>query len=194
MPKRMRARPKNWVLLVVGMSIILGGLMLATALKPLPTYLVAAANIPTGSSLADANIGLVQLGLGSLAENYATPEDLKSEKSFLAVVGKGELIPKRLLGQGLRPEQTSLRFNPDLKPADSIVAGSAVSVWPVVETEEGFMPQRLVSVSEVLAIEYGEGLFAEESPEVELLVNTEQSTLLIAAVAAGYPIYVLPLP
>ena len=56
------------------------------------------------------------------------------------------------------------------------------------------MPQRIVSVSEVLAIEYGEGLFTGESPEVELLVNTEQSTLLIAAVAAGYPIYVLPLP
>ncbi|MDG2497253.1 MAG: hypothetical protein P8M68_03620 [Aquiluna sp.] len=194
MPKRIRARPKNWVLLVAGMSVILGGLVVATALKPLPSYLVAISNIPTGSSLAEANIGLVELELGDLAENYATEEDLNGEQRFIAVVGPGELIPRRLLGQGLLPEQTSLRFNPDLKPAESIVAGSAVSVWQVVETEEGFMPQRIVAVSEVLAITYGEGLFAEEFPDVELLVNTEQSTLLISAVAAGYPIYVLPLP
>jgi len=194
MPKRMRSRPKNWVLLVAGMSLVLGGLVVATALKPLPGYLIAVGNIPTGSSLAEAELGVVQLDLGELADKYATQDDLEGEQRFIAVVGPGELIPKRLLGQGLRPEQTSLRFNPDLKPADSIVAGSAVSVWQVVETEEGFMPQRIVSVSEVLAIEYGEGLFAQDSPDVELLVNTEQSTLLIAAVAAGFPIYVLPLP
>jgi len=194
MPKRMRSRPKNWVLLVAGMSLVLGGLVVATALKPLPGYLIAVGNIPTGSSLAEAELGVVQLDLGELADKYATQDDLEGEQRFIAVVGPGELIPKRLLGQGLRPEQTSLRFNPDLKPADSIVAGSAVSVWQVVETEEGFMPQRIVSVSEVLAIEYGEGLFAQDSPDVELLLNTEQSTLLIAAVAAGFPIYVLPLP
>ncbi len=194
MPKRMKSRPKNWVLLVAGMSLVLGGLVIATALKPLPSYLLAVGNIPTGSRLADADIELVQLDLGDLADQYATEGDLGEEQRLVAVVGPGELIPKRLLGQGLRPEQTSLRFTPDLKPADSIVVGSAVSVWQVVETEEGFMPQRIVSVSEVLAIQYGEGLFAEDSPDVELLINTEQSTLLIAAVAAGYPIYVLPLP
>jgi hypothetical protein len=87
-----------------------------------------------------------------------------------------------------------LRFVPDLKPAQSIVPGSVVSVWQVTETEDGFMPQRIVSVSEVLAIEFGDGLFAEDAPDVELLLNLDQSTLVLAAVAAGYPIYVLPLP
>jgi hypothetical protein len=37
-------------------------------------------------------------------------------------------------------------------------------------------------------------LFAEDAPDVELLLNLDQSTLVLAAVAAGYPIYVLPLP
>jgi len=69
-----------------------------------------------------------------------------------------------------------------------------VSVWQVTDTEDGFVPQRIVSVSEVLAIEFGDGLFAEDAPDVELLLNLDQSTLVLAAVAAGYPIYVLPLP
>jgi hypothetical protein len=67
-------------------------------------------------------------------------------------------------------------------------------VWQVVENEEGYQPQRIVSVAEVLSLEYGEGLFADEAPNVELLLNLEQSTLLLQAVAADFPVYVLPLP
>jgi len=46
----------------------------------------------------------------------------------------------------------------------------------------------------VLSLEYGEGLFADEAPNVELLLNLEQSTLLLQAIAADFPVYVLPLP
>jgi hypothetical protein len=83
---------------------------------------------------------------------------------------------------------------PDLLPAESITSGSAVSVWQVVETEDGYQPQRIVSVAEVLALEFGEGLFADDAPNVELLMNLDQSTLVLQAVAADYPLYVLPLP
>jgi len=194
MPKRLRARPANWVLLLISSSLVLGGLVVASAMKPLPSYLVASSTISTGVLLSDADAIVVQLDLGDFAEIYVTAETPIEGLSATAVIGQGELIPLRLTGRGLRPEQTALRFVPDLKPAQSIVPGSVVSVWQVTETEEGFMPQRIVSVSEVLAIEFGDGLFAEDAPDVELLLNLDQSTLVLAAVAAGYPIYVLPLP
>ena len=194
MPKRLRARPANWVLLLISSSLVLGGLVVASAMKPLPSYLVASSTISTGMLLSDADAVVVQVDLGVLAETYVTAETPIEGLSATAVIGQGELIPLRLTGRGLRPEQTALRFVPDLKPAQSIVPGSVVSVWQVTETEEGFMPQRIVSVSEVLAIEFGDGLFAEDAPDVELLLNLDQSTLVLAAVAAGYPIYVLPLP
>jgi len=194
MPKRLRARPANWVLLLISSSLVLGGLVVASAVKPLPSYLVASATISTGTLLSDADVVVAQLDLGDVAETYVTAETPIEGLSATAVIGQGELIPLRLIGRGLRPDQTALRFVPDLKPAQSIVPGSVVSVWQVTETEEGFMPQRIVSVSEVLAIEFGDGLFAEDAPDVELLLNLDQSTLVLAAVAAGYPIYVLPLP
>jgi hypothetical protein len=194
MPKRLRAKPANWVLLLISSAVVLGGVLVATAVKPLPSYLVASSNISTGTLLSEADAVAVQLDLGALTEAYVTAEPPVEGLSVTAVIGEGELIPLRLIGEGLRPDQTALRFVPDLKPAESIVPGSVVSVWQVTETEDGFLPQRIVSVSEVLAIEFGDGLFAEDAPDVELLLNLNQSTLVLAAVAAGYPIYVLPLP
>ena len=194
MPKRLRARPANWVLLLISSSLVLGGLVVASAMKPLPSYLVASSTISTGTLLSEADAVVVQLDLGVYSEAYVVAGTSIEGLSATAVIGQGELIPLRLIGRGLRPDQTALRFVPDLKPAQSIVPGSVVSVWQVIETEEGFMPQRIVSVSEVLAIEFGDGLFAEDAPDVELLLNLDQSTLVLAAVAAGYPIYVLPLP
>jgi hypothetical protein len=194
MPKRLRARPANWVLLLISSSLVLGGLVVASAMKPLPSYLVASSTISTGTLLSEADAVVVQLDLGVYSEAYVAAGTSIEGLSATAVIGQGELIPLRLIGRGLRPDQTALRFVPDLKPAQSIVPGSVVSVWQVTETEDGFMPQRIVSVSEVLAIEFGDGLFAEDAPDVELLLNLDQSTLVLAAVAAGYPIYVLPLP
>ena len=194
MPKRLRARPANWVLLLISSSLVLGGLVVASAMKPLPSYLVASSTISTGTLLSEADAVVVQLDLGVYSEAYLAAGTSIEGLSATAVIGQGELIPLRLIGRGLRPDQTALRFVPDLKPAQSIVPGSVVSVWQVTETEEGFVPQRIVSVSEVLAIEFGDGLFAEDAPDVELLLNLDQSTLVLAAVAAGYPIYVLPLP
>jgi len=194
MPKRLRARPANWVLLIISSSFVIGGLVVASAIKPLPSYLVASATIPTGTLVSDAEMVTAEIDLETLSEAYVTASTPIDGLSVTAVIGKGELIPLRLIGKGLRPDQTAIRFVPNLKPAESIVAGSVVSVWQVTETEDGFVPQRIVSVSEVLAIEFGDGLFAEDAPDVELLLNLDQSTLVLAAVAAGYPIYVLPLP
>ena len=194
MPKRLRARPANWVLLLIGSSLVLGGLVFASAIKPLPSYLVASSTISTGTLISDADTVVAEIDLGTLSEAYVTADTATDGLSVTAVIGQGELIPLRLIGTGLRPNQTAIRFVPNLKPADSIVAGSVVSVWQVTETKDGFVPQRIVSVSEVLAIEFGDGLFAEDAPDVELLLNLDQSTLVLAAVAARYPIYVLPLP
>jgi len=182
------------VLLLVGSALVVAGLALATLVKPLPTYLVASSDIGTGTSISAAETETVELNLGDLAGQYATPDAKATNLIASGAIGKGELIPIRLLGEGLLANQTVVRFIPGLLPAESIRAGSAVSVWQVIESEDGYQPQRIVSVAEVLSLEYGEGLFADEAPNVELLLNLEQSTLLLQAVAADFPVYVLPLP
>jgi hypothetical protein len=142
MPKRLRARPANWVLLLISSSLVLGGLVVASAMKPLPSYLVASSTIATGTLVSDAEMITAQIDLGTLSEAYVTASTPIDGLSVTAVVGKGELIPLRPIGKGLRPNLTAIRFVPNLKPAESIVAGSVVSVWQVIETEGGFAPQK----------------------------------------------------
>jgi hypothetical protein len=193
MPNRLRARPSNTVLLIVGSFIILVLVAIAGLNRPLPSYLIAATNLSPGTQLTYEAVRVENLDLGSIAQNYATEEDLEN-KHLILPIANGELIPLRALGTELRFGQTSLRIVPGLKPASQITAGSRVQIWQVVETEIGFESQLLVGSSMVADLVYGDGLFAAEIPEVELMVTKEQAQLVLEAVAAKSAIYLLPLP
>lgn len=43
-------------------------------------------------------------------------------------------------------------------------------------------------------MDLAEGLFADTLPELELQLYAEQATLVMAAMAADYPLFVLPTP
>jgi hypothetical protein len=191
MAKRLRARPSNTLILIVGSFMILILVALAGLNRPLPSYLIAASNLAPGSRLSATNVTVEQLDLGSIAENYATFQDLEGA-ALVIPVPEGELIPKRALGQALGKNQTSLRIVPKLKPASQITTGSIVSIWQVVETEEGYESQLLVPSALVSELEYGEGLFAGDLPEIELLIAGDQALVVMQAVTAEYAIYILP--
>ena len=191
MAKRLRARPSNTMILLVGAGLVLVLLAVAGLNKPLPSYLVAKSNLPVGQLVSEENTVLVPLDLGVLAERYATDEQAK-DLVLLQPVAEGELIPLRLLADEAPAGQTSIRFTPDLKPANRITIGSKVTIWQVVEIEEVFEPQLLVASAVVSDILYGDGLFAGELPEVEVLIYGQEGALLLSALASDASVYLLP--
>lgn len=191
MAKRLRARPSNTVILIIGSFLILILVALAGLNRPLPSYLIAASNLAPGAKLTTSSVRVEQLDLGSVAENYVTSLDLEVGELVLPVP-EGELIPKRALGKALGKNQTSLRIVPKLKPASQITAGSTVAIWQVVETDEGYESQLLVPTALVSELVYGEGLFAGELPEVELVILGDQALVVMQAVTAESAIYILP--
>lgn len=193
MAKRLRARPSNTLLLIVGSVVILALVAFAGLNKPLPSYLIAASNLAPGMQLTAQNTKTEQLDLGSLATAYVTAEDSAGFVLLQPVVA-GELIPIRLLGRGLALGETSLRFTPALKPAGQISPGSRVAIWQVVELDEGFESQLLVQSALVTDLQFGEGLFAGELPEVEILLSEAFATLVLQSLASENAIYLLPLP
>lgn len=193
MAKRLRARPSNTVILIVGSLLILVFVALAGLNRPLPSYLIAATNLAPGSNLSASELRVEPLDLGSAADYYLSADELAGAELVLPI-GVGELIPKRAVGKALGANQTSIRIIPKLKPANQIRAGSSVSIWQVVESEEGFESQLVVAAALVNELSYGEGLFAGELPEVELLISSDQATLVIEAVTAESALYILPRP
>lgn len=192
MVKRLRARPSNTLILIVGSFLILVLVAIAGLNRPLPTYLIAASNLAPGTQLRAESMLSEALDLGSIAQNYLTTDEL-ADSYLVLPVAAGELIPKRALGQALGQNQTSIRIVPNLKPASQIVAGARVAIWQVVEVEEAFESQLLVPSALVSDLVYGEGLFAGEVPEVELLITREQATLVLQALTEEAAIYLLPL-
>lgn len=191
MVRRLRARPSNTMILVVGSGLILVLLAVAGLNKPLPTYLVARSNIPVGQLLSGDNTVMVPLDLGVVAERYATTE-IAENLVLLQPVAEGELVPLRLLAELAPAGQTSIRFTPDLKPANRITIGSRVSIWQVVEIDEAFEPQLLVGGALISDILYGDGLFAGELPEVEVMLPEPEGALLLSALSSQASVYVLP--
>ena len=192
MARRLRARPSNTVILIAGCFLVLVLVGIAGLNRPLPSYLIAAGNLGAGTVLTSELIRSESLDLGSVAQGYATDADLDGQ-ALLLPVASGELIPRRALGETLASGQTSIRVIPDLKPASQITPGSRVSIWQVVELEDEFDPQLLVVSSLVSDIFLGDGLFAGELPEVELILSRGEAALVLTAITSESAIYLLPL-
>ena len=192
MAKRLRARPSNTVILVAGSFLVLVLVGIAGLNRPLPTYLIASSHLGVGTVLQSELVRRESLDLGSLAESYATETDLDGQ-SLLIPIASGELIPRRALGKSMAIGQTSIRIVPDLKPASQITPGSRVSIWQVVELEDGFEPQLLVVSSLVSDILFAEGLFAGELPEIELILSRGEAAMVLRAVTSEAAIYLLPI-
>lgn len=188
---RIRKRVSPWTVLILILSLAAVAVLVFTLNKPLPTYLVAKRDLVPGELITAEDVDQLNLDLGPLAGSYLS--EIPRDVSVRSAVPKGELIPVSRLGTELAENQTAIRLLPATKPAASVTAGTLVSVWQVVEVEGEFQPQQLVAIAEVAAIQYGEGLFSEEVPEIELLLGKEQAMLVITALAADYDVFVLPL-
>lgn len=190
MSMRIRKSISPWTVAIFILSLAALAVIVITLNKPLPTYLVAKRALVPGEQITAQDVDFLNLDLGPLESNYL--REIPADLAVRSAVPAGELIPVSRLGTQLSENQTAIRILPATKPASSVVAGSLVSVWQVVEVEGQFQPQQLVATAEVAAVQYGEGLFSEEIPEVELLVGKEQAMLVITALAADFDVFVLP--
>ena len=187
---RMGKRIPNWLILTISGSVVLVGLVLSSLFRPLPEYLVAANDLKPGDQLTNSDFKRVGVELGEVT-GYLMAQDVPIDMSVVRVVRKGELISAMDLTNLIDPQFTAIRLTPELKPA-ATTAGAFVSVWRAVEREAGTELEKIVARSEVLAIEYGEGLFAQENPEVELRLTLDEAVAVMHAISIDNPVFVVP--
>lgn len=189
---RIRRRLSGWLILSLLVIFSSGFLLFLSLNKPLPTYLVAKRDLVPGELLESSDFELVPIDLGPLAPKYLS--SVSPNLQLLSQIPAGELVPISRLGIEFAENQTAVRLIPSIKPASNVKPGSWVSIWQVVEKEEQYSAELLVERAEVSAVETGEGLFADELPEVEVVLGAEQARLLITALAAKVEVFVLPQP
>lgn len=188
---RLRRRPSLWSISLLVAATVIASFLLISVNKPLPSYLVAKRDISPGELVKQSDFELVELDLGPLSSKYLSLID--SSSAVISQIPAGELVPLSRIGLKLLPNQTSIRFTPSSKPAANVAPGSFVSIWQVVKVEDAFQPELLVVRAEVSAVIQKERLLANDVPEIELVIGSEQATLLITALAAKHDVFVLPL-
>jgi hypothetical protein len=170
--------------------VVLVGLVVSSLFRPLPEYLVAATDLKPGELLTDEAFTRVALDLGEVSA-YVKAEEAFSATGVSRLIRKGELIASQDLTTLTDPEYTAIRITPELKPA-SVTQGSFVALWRAIEREAGVELELIVPRAEVLEIKYGEGLFAQENPEVELRLKLDEAIAAMHAVSLENQIFVVP--
>jgi hypothetical protein len=194
MAKVLRRSIPHWLWLLIVMMVMLGVFGWFSLNKPLPEYLVARGEVSAGTVLQLESFELVPLNLGVVSGKYLSVEDYDPALQVIDTIAAGELIPLSNLTSEIPQGQTAIRIVPALEVPQSVVPGSWVSIWRVVEQDEQFTTELLVPRSKVVSIIAPEGLFANSIPQVELLIDTNASILVMQSITAENDIYLLPLP
>lgn len=180
----------NWLILAIAATVVMAGLILSSLFRPLPEYLVAAKDIVPGEPITEGDFSSVAADLGSI-ETYVSAIDLPIGQGVVRVVRKGELLSSQDLTSLTDAAYTAIRLTPELKPAVTSI-GSSVSVWRAIERESGTELELIVPKAELTALEYGQGLFAKDNPEVQLRLTLEEAIAVMHAVSLENKIYVVP--
>lgn len=187
----MRIKKKTNPLLIGVVAVALAAVLVLLN-RPVPEYLVASADLATGSRIEPGQVSAVRLELEGTGGRYLKPEEFHAGLVVTRPVLAGELIPASALSDQLNPKFTQLVLKPSALPATQVRVGNRVAVWAAAARDELAMPRLLVGAAEVTAIIAPEGLFSDALPRVQVLIPRTSSSVLVQALAAGNEIYLLP--
>ncbi|MCH1882406.1 hypothetical protein [Agrococcus sp. ARC_14] len=111
-----------------------------------------------------------------------------------STVGEGEVLPLRALGAAASEDRAAVVIDLQGALPSSVRAGSLVDVWTAAPTEEGFeAPAVLVDEAIVVGVVEDEGILASSAQQLELLVPSAETSLLLAAMSNEHVLSVVPL-
>ena len=188
-----RAFPR-WALMAIVLSLTVAIAAWFSLSKPLPEYLVAKALIPAGEKLDISQFELVSLDLGPISSSYLEADGLQADTQLADSLAPGELVPVSEIVLDIPKGQTSMLITPALDLSSAVVPGSWVTVLRSYELEEQLQTELLIPRAKVSRVVEPDGLFAQSLPQVELLIDLPQATILMESITAEQDIYLVPVP
>lgn len=154
--------------------------------------LVASDTIVPGQAIVSADVAVVEVSLGSLDGTYLRPGDELDGMVAQRTIGAGELLPVDATGRS--SDATTIVVDSAAGVPSSVAVGSTVELWVTPVTEEGFdAPRVLVADATVGAITRGEAMISATEASVELIVRRTAVADVLAAIASGAALSVVPL-
>ncbi len=159
-------------------------------------YLIAAEDLPAGSTLANSQANLIAVNLGSSNSMYLRSGELPVGSYLLGPIRAGQLIPRSMLASAVIDSRVPVVVESEMDLPTGLVGGASVDVWVTpLDAENNFgEPFGLVLGAEVAKVLEKNTMFADSKPGVELWVPTEAVGPILQAKASGASISLILRP
>ncbi|QLD12597.1 SAF domain-containing protein [Microbacterium oleivorans] len=179
------------VLVVVSVAGVWSVVAIARQTVPV---LAAGRTITVGETLEAHDLRVVDVSLASLREAYLAPGELEPGAVAVRTIGDGELVPTGAVVGHADLEVTTVVVSLGHAVPASVAAGSRVEVWHAPQQERGVFdePRILVADATVRDVRVADGVMAQATADVELVVDRSDVAPTLAAIARGDAISVIP--
>lgn len=181
------------VVLVI-VSILGVWLIVSSARETMPV-LQANRTITQGEALASGDFQVVEVNLGAVTDGYVSPPDLDSGMIAARTVTAGELLSSTAIADAHSARTTNIVVESSVGLPAHIGAGTAVELWcaPLLDDSKAFDAPRILAADVVVAsIPEADGMLAQRSTAVELIIDRADVAQVLEAINAGAALSIVP--
>ncbi|CAN5116900.1 hypothetical protein BH09ACT3_BH09ACT3_14520 [soil metagenome] len=193
--RRLWLDPRLGIGIVLVVASVLGvGWVVAAADGGSPVY-AAKASISPGDRISASDLIVHDVRLGDGLGRYLEPGALPQTGVIATrAIGAGELIPRSAVGDSAGARVTSLVISIAGTLPSSVASGAVVELWAAEQFENGVYaaPTVLVSSATVVRLVEGDGIIADDSASVELLIPRSRIARVLEAIANDDALSIVP--
>lgn len=197
-----RARRAFWgdIRFLIGIALVvlsvLGVWMIVSTARETTPVLQADRTIAQGEALASDDFRVVEVSLGAVMDGYLAPQDLVAGMVAARTVEDGELLPATAAADAQSSRTTNIVVESSVGIPARIDVGTAVELWysPPLDENGAFDAPRILAADVVVAsIPEQEGMLAQRSAAVELVIDRADVADVLAAITGGAALSIVPL-
>ncbi|REJ06552.1 hypothetical protein DY023_05445 [Microbacterium bovistercoris] len=181
--------------IVLVIASIAGVWLLVGAARQTTPVLQASHTIVLGEPLGSADFQVVEVGLGSLTDDYLAPQDLESGMIAARTIAEGELVPRSSTADAEAGRTTTIVITSSGAVPDGVRAGSTVELWQAPPSEDGRSfgdPRILVADAVVASVAEPEGMLNDARTDVEVVIDRTDVADVLSAITGGAAVSVIP--
>jgi hypothetical protein len=184
--------------LVIGVILVLvslGGVWLVVQQSSrTETAWAATRTLLPGEIITAGDVEQVQVRLPQWQERYLDASADPVGMLVASTVGTGEMLPLRALGDAASEDRSAVVVDIEGALPRAVRTGSLVDVWTAAPADDGYeAPTVLIDDAIVVGVLEDEGILASSAQQLELLVPTDETSLLLEAMSNEHVLSVVPL-
>jgi hypothetical protein len=184
--------------LVIGITLVLASLvgvwLVVQQSSSSDRAWAATRTLLPGDAIEAGDVEPVDVRLPQSHERYLDSSAEPIGMVVAATVGEGEVLPVRAVGGAESASRSAIVIELDGALPTAVRAGALVDVWTAAPSDDGFeAPAVLVDAAIVVGLVEDDGILASAGTQLELLVPSEATALLLEAIADEHALSVVPL-